>query len=106
MKVLALLLPILIWTTLVNSEDVKETMGKVQEGIGATSENLGVPSETDVSTKFSRIAKVAAKVGPFLGAIGPAISIVTLFFPRFTVSRTHFNEKRIRKNRFQIRPSF
>ena len=81
MKVLALLLPILIWTTRVNTEDVKETMGKVQEGIGATSEILGVLSETDVSTKFSRIAKVAAKVGPFLGAIGPAISIVTLFFP-------------------------
>ena len=82
MKVLALLLPLYIVVSLVYcDDDVKETMEKVQGGIEATSDILEVLSEADVSTKFSKISKMATKVGPFLGAIGPAVSIVTLFLP-------------------------
>ena len=69
-------------TTLCNGQDVKTEVEKAKAGIEAGKEILSI-FETESTTKFvSYLGKVSKAIGPFLGALGPVLSLVAVFLPK------------------------
>ncbi|XP_033102421.1 uncharacterized protein LOC117105404 [Anneissia japonica] len=75
------LLCILVFASSGYGEDEKEVLDKVNAGVEAGNAIVEVLSDENLSKTFGKIATIASKIGPFLGAIGPAIALISIFLP-------------------------
>ena len=57
----------------------RDIIDKVNEGISASTEIIKALGHDSVSKHFGKIGKIAEKIGPFLGVIGPAVKLLSLF---------------------------
>ena len=55
---------------------------KVEKGIAAAKAILSVFEASSTSKFITTLGKVSKAIGPFLGALGPVLSLVTLFLPK------------------------
>ena len=71
------------------ASDTKDIQDKVVAGIKVATEIIDTLGGEKT---FWKIGKVASKIGPFLGAIGPAVAMFSLFFdsPELTAIKTGF----------------
>ena len=53
----------------------KEKVQKLQAGVEAAAAILEVLGDENFSEDFGKIGRIAAKMGPFLGALGPALAM-------------------------------
>ncbi|XP_071944472.1 uncharacterized protein [Antedon mediterranea] len=77
------LLCILVFTPSIYGEDEAEVIAKVRVGVKAGNAIVDIFSANDeLSSHFSNtIVKLAKHIGPFLGAIGPAMALVSILLP-------------------------
>ena len=68
-------------TVITKGQDIPSTLKKVRAGIDATNAIVEVLGHDQFSESFKNIGTIAAKAAPFLGAIGPIISLVAIFLP-------------------------
>ena len=81
MQCLLFVATLLCLTVVTRSQDVVSTMRKVKAGIDATKAITDFLGNEQFSESFKKIGTLAAYTGPFLGAIGPIIALVSTFLP-------------------------
>ena len=74
------------------ASDQRDIQDKVGAGLAVANEIINVLGDDQVSKTFGKIGTIAAKMGPFLGAIGPAVAMFSLFFdsPELTAIKKGF----------------
>ena len=58
------------------------TIGKVKAGVDAAKAITDVIIAQNFTENFAKIGTIATKIGPFLGAIGPALALVSILLPK------------------------
>ena len=76
------------------ADNAKDTLEKVNAGVDATNAIVEVLSDEKFSKNFGKIGKIATKMGPFLGAVGPAIALVSVFLPESPSPELQFMKKK------------
>ena len=72
----------IIWLgTETSADNAQDVMGKVKAGMEATNAIVTALGDENLSETFGKIGTVAAKIGPFLSAVGPAVALVSVFLP-------------------------
>lgn len=79
MRILLLFVCLSAVACTVTGEDVHSILNKVKKGTNAGKALTDVMSAANITMGF--IMKFAKNVGPFLGAIGPVISLISTFLP-------------------------
>ena len=64
--------------------DPTTVLPKVEKGIEAAKEIMSIFEASSTSKFITTLGKVSKAIGPFLGALGPVLSLVTLFLPKST----------------------
>ena len=79
---LLLLAVALVWLAdETRADDAQDVLDQVNGGVEATNAIVEVLADDKLSKTFGNIGKIATKMGPFLGAVGPAIALVSVFLP-------------------------
>ncbi|XP_033115044.1 uncharacterized protein LOC117115383, partial [Anneissia japonica] len=76
------LICVLVFVSSGYGADEEEILGKVNAGVEAGNAIVQVLADENLSKTFGKIGEIASKIGPFLGAIGPAIALITIFLPQ------------------------
>ncbi|XP_033115382.1 uncharacterized protein LOC117115624 isoform X2 [Anneissia japonica] len=88
------LICVLVFASSGYGENEQEVLGKVNAGIDAGNAIVEVLSDENLSKTFGKIGEIASKIGPFLGAIGPAISLISIFLPSSPSPEMQFMKKK------------
>ncbi|KAK3092445.1 hypothetical protein FSP39_002928 [Pinctada imbricata] len=82
MKLVCALCVVVILMATVHAEgSERDALEKVQAGVEAGTAILEFLGDDSNSKNFKKVGAMAGKVAPFLGAMGPAIAIITMFLP-------------------------
>ncbi|XP_033107294.1 uncharacterized protein LOC117109149 [Anneissia japonica] len=72
---------VLVFASSGYGEDEKEVLNKVNAGIEAGNGIVELLGDEKLSKNFGKIGRISPKIGPFLGAIGPAVALISIFLP-------------------------
>ena len=82
MRIIAFIGLLILFINWTSGQDPNSEMKKAEKGIEAGIAILSM-FDSDYTTKFvSYLGKVSKAISPFLGALGPVLSLVTLFLPK------------------------
>ncbi|XP_033110182.1 uncharacterized protein LOC117111379 [Anneissia japonica] len=75
------LICVLVFASWGYGADENEVLGMVNAGIEAGNAIVEVFADENLSKTFGKIGQIASNIGPFLGAIGPAVALISIFLP-------------------------
>ena len=74
--------------------DIKDNSDKIQAGLDAGTAIMEFLGDDNFSDTFGKIGSMAAKLGPFLGAIGPVFALINVFLPGKPSAELAFMKKK------------
>ena len=88
---------VILWLsadTRADNGEAKDALDKVNAGVEATNGIMEMLGDDEVTDKFGKIGQIAKKLGPFLGAIGPAIALISVFLPAAPSAEMKYMKKK------------